>query len=231
MIKAVFFDLYYTLVNYDPPREDRQAQALSNFGIVVKPVTLKRPITIADELMYSELAKVPFSKRSPEEKMGLYLKHQKTLMDEAGLTYTPDILKKVLGMLQRLEVKLALYEDVIPSLTGLRNRGIITGLISNVDQDISDMLNGLGLNKLIDIVVTSLNSGHNKPSPEIFYEALRRGGIINSEALYIGDQYTIDVAGGRGAGITSLLLDREGFYEEISDCPRIASLKEAENYL
>ena len=34
MIRAVFFDLYQTLVRYDPPREDLISGALGDFGIV-----------------------------------------------------------------------------------------------------------------------------------------------------------------------------------------------------
>ena len=33
MIKAVFFDLYHTLVRYEPPREELQSKALKDFGI------------------------------------------------------------------------------------------------------------------------------------------------------------------------------------------------------
>lgn len=41
MIKAVFFDLYHTLVRYDPPREELEAEALKEFGIDIAPEALK----------------------------------------------------------------------------------------------------------------------------------------------------------------------------------------------
>ena len=37
MVKAVFFDFYNTLVNYDPPREELEARALKDLGIDVSP--------------------------------------------------------------------------------------------------------------------------------------------------------------------------------------------------
>ncbi len=56
MIKAVFFDLYHTLVRYDPPREELQAKVLKDFGIEVKPELFRRPLVIADEFIYQEIA-------------------------------------------------------------------------------------------------------------------------------------------------------------------------------
>ena len=40
MIKAVFFDMYNTLICYDPPREKNQAAALKKFGVEIQPEAL-----------------------------------------------------------------------------------------------------------------------------------------------------------------------------------------------
>ena len=47
----------------------------------------------------------------------------------------------------------------------------------------------------------------------------------------MGDQYHADVLGAKNAGIKPLLLDRDGFYVEVSDCPRIRSLKQVVQHL
>jgi len=49
--------------------------------------------------------------------------------------------------------------------------------------------------------------------------------------VHIGDQYELDVAGARGVGITPILIDRYEIYPEVSDCPRIRSLRELAKYL
>lgn len=69
MTKAVFFDLYHTLACYDPPREDLQAKALRDFDIAVPPVTFCHELVIADEFIYREVARLPLSKRSNEDKI------------------------------------------------------------------------------------------------------------------------------------------------------------------
>jgi putative hydrolase of the HAD superfamily len=79
--------------------------------------------------------------------------------------------------------------------------------------------------------VTSLDAGCNKPNPEIFWKALRRAGVKAAEAIYVGDQYQIDVLGASKAGMKGILLDRGGYFTDITDCPRIRRLTEIVNHL
>ncbi len=71
----------------------------------------------------------------------------------------------------------------------------------------------------------------NKPQPEIFHEALRQAGVQASEAIYVGDQYQIDVVGANKAGMKGVLLDRGDYLEETADCPRIQSLTQVVEHL
>ena len=48
MIKAVFFDLYHTLVRYEPPQEVLLAKALKDLGIDANPEVFRRPLVTAD---------------------------------------------------------------------------------------------------------------------------------------------------------------------------------------
>ena len=81
------------------------------------------------------------------------------------------------------------------------------------------------------MVVTSLGVGFHKPQPEIFQEALRQAGVEASEAVYVGDQYQIDVVGARGAGVKGVLIDRGDDFREITDCPRIQNLADIVQHL
>ena len=231
MIKAVFFDLYNTLVHYEPPQEELQAAALKELGTNVSPEVLRRPIVAADELIYNEIALRPLSHRSTEEKMALYIRYQETVLREAGLKYDQKLVLGLLGKMQQIKMNLVLFDDVAPALTDLQSRGIILGLISNVEQDMTETLTRLGLPSWLEIIVTSQDASASKPRPEIFQEALRRAGAQPPEAMYIGDQYQVDVIGANGAGMKGILLDRRGYYEDITDCPRINSLSEVVEYL
>lgn len=231
MIKAVFFDLYQTLVRYEPPREEIEAKVLKDFGINTSPAALVRPIITADEFIYNEIAKRPLSQRSKEEKIALYAQYQEIVLREAGIQCSQKVILSLLGAMQQSRMDLVLFDDVAPVLTDLKEKGLILGLISNVEQDMTETLTRLKLPSWLAIVVTSQDTGFNKPKPEIFREALRRARVKPSEAIYIGDQYQVDVIGARGAGIKAILLDRGDYYQDITDCPRIKSLTEAAGYL
>lgn len=231
MIKAVFFDLYQTLVRYEPPREEIEAKVLKDFGIETSAAVLVNPLIAADEFIYNEIARLPLSKRSREEKIGLYVQYQEVLLREAGIKYDRKVLPGLVAAMQKSAMDLALFDDVIPALTDLKGRGLILGLISNIEQNMTDTLTKLGLPAWLEIIVTSLDAGAGKPRPEIFRKALEKGGVKPGESIYIGDQYRVDVLGARGAGMMGILIDRGDYYKDISDCPRIKSLTEVADYL
>ena len=231
MIKAVFFDLFQTLVRYEPPREELLAQALKDFGVTVRPDTLRHPLVSADEYIYQEIARRPLGRRTPEEKMALYVRHQEILLEGAGIAPEPGLVMGVLGKMQRHQMQLVLFDDVAPVLDGLKKRGLVLGMVSNVDSDMSAVFERLGLGHRLDVIVTSSDAGVSKPDPGIFREALRRAGVQPADAVYVGDQYQVDIVGARAAGMAAVLLDRTGYYSEITDCPRIKSLSELTDYL
>jgi putative hydrolase of the HAD superfamily len=231
MIKAVFFDLYYTVVTYDPPREETEAQTLQEFGIEVKPEVFSRPMAVADDYIYQEMSRSPISKRSREEQLALFVEYQRILLREAGVAADEKLLLSLVGKMQQADRKLVLYDDVLPALTELKDKGLTLGLISNIDRDITPLLAELGLPALLQVVVTSQDAGFTKPHPEIFREALRRADVQPAEAVFVGDQYQIDVVGAERAGMRGILLDRGGYSEENTASPRIRSLTEIADHL
>jgi len=231
MIKAVFFDLYHTLVRYEPPQEELEAKALKDFGINTNPEMFNRPMVMANEFIYQEIARCPLSQRSQEGTIALYTQYQRIVLKEAGIEADEKLVLAMLGKMQQFKIKLVLFDDVAPTLNDLKSRGLILGLISNVERELTATINELGLPSWLDIVVTSLDAGFNKPQPEIFEEAMRRAAVQPSEAMYVGDQYQVDCVGAAHAGMKGILLDRGGYFEEITDCQRIRSLAELTKYL
>ncbi|MFC1915626.1 HAD family hydrolase [Chloroflexota bacterium] len=231
MIKAVFFDLYHTLVRFDPPREELQAEALKEFGIEVSPEVLVRPLVIADEFIYQALARSSPAQRSKEKQMALYAQYERILLKEAGIAADEPLVLGLLGKMQQSDMKLVLFDDVMPALTDLKSLSLVLGLISNVEHDITALLSQLGLTSLLQVVVTSQDTGFNKPQPEIFREALKQAGVQAPEAIYVGDQYQIDIVGANQVGMKGVLLDRGGYSTETIDCPRLQSLTQIVEHL
>jgi putative hydrolase of the HAD superfamily len=231
MIKAAFFDLYHTLVHYQPSQEELEANALKGLGIDIDPDALHRPILAANEFIYNEIAVRPLSSLSREEKAALYGRYQETVLKEAGIKYDRKLVYTLLGMMQQAKMDLVLFDDVTPALKALKEKGLVLGLISNVEQDISGTLTKLGLAPLLAVVVTSQEAKANKPKPEIFRYALKQASVKPEEAVYVGDQYQVDVLGASGAGMKGVLLDRGNYYQDINDCPKIQTIGEVVKYL
>jgi putative hydrolase of the HAD superfamily len=128
--------------------------------------------------------------------------------------------------MQHAKMDLVLFDDVIPALDNLKKRKLVLGLISNVERDMTAALDKLGLVSRLDIVVTSQDAGFTKPHQEIFEYAIKKAGVEPAETAYVGDQYNVDVIGSKAAGMKGILLDRDNYYREAVDSPKIKSLQE-----
>jgi putative hydrolase of the HAD superfamily len=104
-----------------------------------------------------------------------------------------------------------LYDDVVPCLTRVREAGLRTGIVSNWDARLRGLLSGLGLDDLLDTVVSSADVGLHKPDPRIFEMAARRLGAPPSRCVHIGDHYYSDYVGATACGMKAILMDRHGF--------------------
>lgn len=117
------------------------------------------------------------------------------------------------------------YADVAPALAELRARGLRLVCVSNWDCSLPEVLAGCGLDGLLDGVVSSAQAGARKPDPAIFEAGLRIAGCEPADAIHVGDTPAEDVAGARAAGVTPVLIDRDGG-GEIASLTELAPLLE-----
>lgn len=231
MIKAVFLDLHDTLAHYHPPREELHVIACRRCGIEVKPGDIRCALPAADVVWREENIRSPIEKRSQEGKLAAYARYEGTLLHGVGIEVSEETAGRILLGFPFSELKFVLFADALPTLTALKRRKLILGLVSNVDMDVQSLCRELGLIPYFDFIVTSREVGVDKPKPPIFLAALERAAVNAEEALYVGDQYDSDVVGARGVGINPVLLDRNNLFPLVADCPRIRSLTELEYYL
>jgi putative hydrolase of the HAD superfamily len=104
----------------------------------------------------------------------------------------------------------AAFPDSRPALRALRERGLRLGVVSNGDRAVEAILERLELRPLLDDVVVSAEVGVGKPDPAIFEHALERLGVPAGAALYAGDDAALDVAAAEAAGLSGVLVDRDG---------------------
>lgn len=236
MIKAVFFDWSNTLARYAPSREELQSQALAELGFSFSPQQLTPALARADRFLFEETAASPVRLRSREEQEKVYTRYQQIVLSEIGAPIAKDP-EAIIKMLERLDelynsqLRFVLYDDVLPVLKSLKERKLTLGLVTNMDSDMKAVCREMGLGGYLDVIVTSGEVGASKPKPKIFLAALEQANVKPSEALHVGDQLDIDVAGATAAGIKPVLLDRDNTFRGFLAYPRIRSLTEVSRYL
>ena len=231
MIKAVFFDFYNTLATHHPPREELYANICRDLGIEVEARALFTSLAAADIFYRNENSRSPIDKKTPDEKINFYIEYATMIFKGAGVEISRDTALQILAKIREQKWEFKVYDDTLPTLEELKNRGLILGLISNVVQDMESTYTELGLQPYLDFKVTSAEVGCDKPNPEIFQAALQKAQVKPEEVIYTGDQYDIDIVGARGVGMKALLIDRNDYFPDITDCPRIRSLAEVTKHI
>jgi len=107
-------------------------------------------------------------------------------------------------------------------ITRLRERGYITGLVSNRSGVLAHAVEEHGLHGLFDFSLSAEEAGSWKPHPGIFERALQLAGVPPAAAVYIGDNYYADIVGAQGAGLFPVLYDPAGLFPEAT-CRVIAA--------
>jgi putative hydrolase of the HAD superfamily len=92
-------------------------------------------------------------------------------------------------------------------LDSLRDRGLLTGLVSNafdpgwlLHRDLADM----GLSERLDAAVFSSEVGLRKPHPAVFEATLSKLDVAPEDALFVGDRRYEDMRGAKELGMTTV---------------------------
>ena len=215
-IKAVFFDWMGTVAHPEPDRHELFSQLARELGVELSPQSLIRGVVEAD-------TRVPEG-APPRYAEGdrLSVGTEDGVLARVGGTVPRDIRLEITRRAARQvrEATWVLYDDVLPVMKALKEKGLVLGLISNM------YLGRAGLDPFLNVVVTPKDVGASKPDPLIFRAALKRAGVAAKAAVYVGDQYELDVVGARKVGVRPILIDRYGIITETLDCPVIQSLSE-----
>lgn len=207
MSEVILLDALGTLVALQPPGPRLRATLSATFGIDITDAEAEH--AIAAEIAYyrahldeggtaATLAELR-GRCAEALRTALPPKDSLAELDNAALT------KALLDSL-RFEA----YPDAAPALEAARARGQRLVVVSNWDVSLHDVLARVGLAPLVGNILTSAEVGARKPSPLIFERALRLVQAPPEHALHVGDSLEEDVLGARNAGITPVLLRRNG---------------------
>ena len=231
MVKAIFFDFYNTLGLFWPPVDEIQHASCSELGLPVTKAGIRAGYEAADEFMGKENAQKPLTERSQEERDRFFVSYERIILQGAGVDASPGLAEKIWQLARQIPEGFDLYDDALPTLKKLKERGIVTGVISNLRWDMSEVSHQLGLDGYLQVFVNGEDVGADKPRPPIFLAALERAQVGPEEAAHVGDQYHVDVMGAKAVGIKPVLLDRNNRYRKVNDCTRIRTLLDLDKLL
>lgn len=120
-----------------------------------------------------------------------------------------------------------LAENTEESLQYLKDKGydlhvISNGFINPTQRKVEKTLIG----KYISTVTSSEEVQINKPNPKIFEFGLNRANAIAEESAYVGDDWNVDIIGGKNAGLFPVYYDKYDTFSGSSDVPVVKNLIE-----
>ena len=215
MVRAVVFDVDFTLARPGPDLgPDGYAELGRRHGLDLDPARYEQARAAA----FTEVKRHPELDHD-EEIWVLFTERIIVGMGGRGDTYAAAV---------EMESRWAhsahfeLYDDALPVLDVLRERGFLIGLLSNSSRDLDEFVAHHNLHA--DAVLTSHAHGKTKPHESIFRAMLDLLGVAPADALMVGDTIEDDVDGARAVGMQAVLLDREGRYPEVEG--RLDDLRE-----
>ncbi len=226
MIKVVSFDFYNTLGKFWPPLDAIQQSACRELGLNVTKVGIDRGYAVADIYFNEENARHSLADRTDKERQDFFAEYERILLENAGLSVTLTLARQIWELVIAVPKDFIAFEDTLPALAALREKGYRLGVLSNLRREMAPMFSELGMAPYLDFCINSHEVGAEKPFPQIFLAALERVAVSPEEAVHVGDQYEADVIGARGVGMHAVLIDRGGWQTEVTDCPKIGSLDE-----
>lgn len=206
-IDAVTFDFYNTLV-YHRAGRGRGAMLME----YLREQSLD-PAPWTHQVLYDvfEPHGVEYAPHhSPETKRCYFQRLTLRVFEQLNIEVTDAVAAEHADNVWRLlgPASLAVFPDVHQVLTGVRQAGLASAIVSNWQCGLEHFCTDLGLENVFDHVLASAEVGSAKPDPAIFFEAQRRLEVPPHRILHVGDSPVDDFEGGRRAGFQVVLLQR-----------------------
>ena len=204
MLKAVLFDYGKTLVEFDYP-ETELLVAMRDAVPLLGPGAPDAETAVSEVLLPLERELETLGEDEVD-----YLQVYERAWRRAGVDAPRAVLYRVLDREQQVwDAHVRPLPDALPTLAGLRERGLRTAIASNAPfppEMMRRQMRRLGFLDAVDAVVLSAEVGRRKPAPELYRAGLQAVGVGPDEALYVGDRLSEDYEGPRRLGMRALLL-------------------------
>jgi HAD superfamily hydrolase (TIGR01662 family) len=210
-IKAVFFDLGYTLIYFS--------------GDFYK-VILESYLVLADELIKQgcQIDRIEFACEFSQKMQNYYQQREQDFLERPVGQIVTEILKEhhqelpsenaltlaMQAMYLITEKNWLLEEDTHETLQNLLDQNYQLGLISNASNawDVNNLIDNHHLRNYFSTILISASEGIRKPNPKIFQIAADQMHVQLSNAVMVGDTLEADILGAHNAGMRGIWISR-----------------------
>lgn len=204
MIKAVFFDVDFTLIFPGPTfQAEGYRRACAAHGIEVDPSKFAEA-TAASSFILDEVEEQIYTH-------DIFIHYTASIIEKMG-GRGANVVEVASEIYSQWSVNhhFELYDDVPAVMAELKRRELLVGLISNSHRSLDAFLEHFSLADFVSSFVSGAEHGYMKPHRSIFDRALERAGVKAEESLMVGDSYRHDIEGALSAGWRAVLLNRSG---------------------
>jgi putative hydrolase of the HAD superfamily len=206
-ISAVLFDAAGTLIELREPVGETYARLARSFGVEAP----ARRISDAFARIHRRAPPMVFPDTAPEELERAERRWWREIVRETFLAIDETLrfsdFDAYFESLYRTFARPESWRPVAgcrPALDALRAQGLVTGIVSNFDQRLPVILEGLDLASFFDVVVLPASARAAKPDARIFRVALARLEKRAAETVYVGDDREHDLEAARAAGLRAI---------------------------
>ena len=222
MIKAIFFDVDFTLIYPGPTfQAEGYRRACAAHGIDVDPTRFDAA-TAASSFILDEVEEQIYNH-------DVFIHYTASIIENMGGrgAKVVDVAREIYDQWS-VNHHFEMYDDVAPVLLELQQRGFIVGAISNSHRSLDAFREHFSLANVITVSVSGFEHGYMKPHRSIFDTALDRAKIKADQAMMVGDSLAHDIQGALNAGWAAVLLRRSGEVPTVlpAGVPVIQSLPE-----
>lgn len=203
--QIIYFDAWHTLFTVRSHGPQRLGLALNEMGYLVEDLRIQQAIEAARLGMHA--LNLPFI-ATPEQERHYMVTRSRLLMQSLGLVGGDDYAERLTDLSDYVPYCF-LYDDVLPTLDALQDRGQRVGVLSNAFPSLLDALTRLGVIERFDPLIVSALVGCEKPDPCIFQAALAAAGTAPDETVFV-DDLPENVEAADALGLVGVLIDRDG---------------------
>ena len=158
----------------------------------------------------------PLRDMSSSEKKDFFTEYENKILSSNNIQVSKDLSWKIWQEISLEKYSLRIFDDTKDLLEWLLSKGIKSAGITNMDIKGDQLMIDLKLTSLLDFIITSYDEKYEKPDKRIFISSINKANVNPEECVYVGDQIQSDYIGSKNAGMTPILIDRNGYYEDFS---------------